>query len=126
MATVIRKATVKAPVKTATVAKPVVKATPSVNGFTVLKNIEIPAKKAFGKRGMFNDLFTTLEVGDCVEIAVDADKKIGSKMNSIYNAARKAGEHGASVVMRVHKPGDENGLGGVIRLWFNGFYEAGK
>jgi hypothetical protein len=129
MATVIRKATTVAP-KVATVQKTVSRAVAKVApkapavvaGFSILKGIEIPAKRAFGKRGVFNDLFAQLEAGDCVEIPVEADKKIVSKMNAIYNAARR---NNSSVTMRIHSAGDADGRGGVLRLWYNGqFQEA--
>ena len=93
------------------------------NGFQILKGIEIPAKRAFGKRGVFNDLFQNdaanggLDVGDCLEIQVDADKTNISKMNSLYNAARR---NGADVTIRVHDGGTDGKHGGVLRMWYNG------
>jgi hypothetical protein len=114
-ATPVQKAVIR------TVAKIVPKAPAAVGGFTVLKNVEIPPKRAFGKRGVFNDLFATLEVGDCVEIPVEEDKKIVSKMNAVYNAARR---NNSSIVMRIHQAGDKEGRGGVLRLWYNGQFET--
>lgn len=135
---VIRKAVAAVPAKVASkpvvvaptrgavpakVAKPATQAD-TLSGFTRLGKIEIPTKRAFGKRGVFRDLFNSMEQGEAIAITVDSDKKLTSKMNSIYNAARKAGDHGASVTMRIAEPGDKDGLGGVIHLWFNGFYDA--
>ena len=93
------------------------------NGFQILKGIEIPAKRAFGKRGVFNDLFQNdaanggLDIGDCLEIQVDEGKTNISKMNSLYNAARR---NGADVTIRVHDGGVDNKTGGVLRMWYNG------
>ena len=122
-----------APVKTAPItrvapAKAVVKVATtdvvSLHGFTRIGKIAVPPKKAFGKRGIFQELFSSMEVDECIAIPVDADKKLTSKMNSIYNSARKVNDgKGAKVTMRIHEPGDANGLGGTIYLWFGGFYE---
>ena len=95
----------------------------STNGFSILKGIEIPAKRAFGKRGVFNDLFQNdpanggLEIGDCLEIVVDEGKTNISKMNSLYNAARR---NEADVTIRVHDGGADGKTGGVLRMWYNG------
>lgn len=98
------------------VAKPT-NATKSVGGFTVLKGVEIPPKKSFGgKRGVYNDLFQQLELGDCVEVQVEEDKTNVSKMNGLYNAARR---NGADITIRIHDAGNDN-HGGVLRLWYNG------
>lgn len=108
--------TVVAPAKAATKVAPKAVAPKTIGGFTVLKGIDIPAKRAFGKRGVYNDMFAQLEVGDCLEIQVEEDKTNISKMNGLYNAARR---NGASIVIRVHDAGTE-GHGGVLRMWYNG------
>ena len=122
MATVItRKVAQVAPVRT--VAKVAAKVAPktvapkAVGGFKILENIEIPAKRAFGKRGVYNDLFAQLEVGQCVEIEVEPDKTTVSKMNGLYNAARR---NGADVTMRIHEAGEDGKHGGIVRMWYNG------
>ena len=109
--------------RVATPARVVATAPKVSNGFQILKGIEIPAKRAFGKRGVFNDLFQNdaanggLDIGDCLEIQVDADKTNISKMNSLYNAARR---NGADVTIRVHDGGTDGKHGGVLRMWYNG------
>ena len=114
-----------APARVATPARVVaqVPKASSTNGFQILKGIEIPAKRAFGKRGVFNDLFQQapenggLDVGDCLEIQVDEGKTNISKMNSLYNAARR---NSADVTIRVHDGGTDGKTGGVLRMWYNG------
>lgn len=113
-----------APARVATPARVAAPVAPKVsNGFQILKGIDIPAKRAFGKRGIFNDLFLNdpsnggMEIGDCLEIQVDADKTNISKMNSLYNAARR---NGADVTIRVHDGGVDGKTGGVLRMWYNG------
>ena len=113
-----------APARVATPARAVVAHVPKAsNGFHILKGIEIPAKRAFGKRGVFNDLFLNdpsnggLDVGDCLEIQVDEGKTNISKMNSLYNAARR---NSADVTIRVHDGGTDGKTGGVLRMWYNG------
>ena len=113
-----------APARVATLARAVVAHVPKAsNGFQILKGIEIPAKRAFGKRGVFNDLFQNdpanggLEIGDCLEIIVDEGKTNISKMNSLYNAARR---NEADVTIRVHDGGSDGKTGGVLRMWYNG------
>ena len=113
-----------APARVATPARVVVAHVPKAsNDFQILKGIEIPAKRAFGKRGVFNDLFQQapenggLDVGDCLEIQVDEGKTNISKMNSLYNAARR---NSADVTIRVHDGGADGKTGGVLRMWYNG------
>ena len=111
------------PARVATPARVAAPAPKVSNGFQILKGIEIPAKRAFGKRGVFNDLFQNdpsnggLDVGDCLEIQVDEGKTNISKMTSLYNAARR---NGADVTIRVHDGGTDGKTGGVLRMWYNG------
>lgn len=121
---VIKKAVATVPAKVSAPVRQVAKASTAaktVAGFTVLKGVEIPPKKSFGgKRGVYNELFEGLEAGECVEIQIEEDKTNVSKMNGLYNAARR---NGADITIRIHDNGHE-GRGGVLRMWYNGQKEV--
>lgn len=104
------------PAARAVAAKP----TPGVRevaGFKIVKGVEIPPKKAFGgKKGVFNELFSQMENGDYIEVPVDEGKKNTSKMNSLYNAARR---NGVEITIRIQDNGAD-GTGGTLGVWFIG------
>lgn len=102
------------PVRQATKPVPGVR---EIAGFKILKGIEIPPKKAFGgKKGVFNELFGQMEAGDYIEVPVDEGKKNTSKMNSLYNAARR---NGVEITIRIQDNGND-GTGGLLGVWFMG------
>ena len=114
---------VAAPVKVVQKVAPKV-AAPTRNGFQIMTGVDIPTKRAFGgKRGVYNELFSQFESefdGEnalCVEIEVEAEKTAISKMNGLYNAARR---NGAAVTIRVHAQGEDGKHGGVLRMWYQG------
>lgn len=93
----------------------------TIGGFRKLGKLELPARRHFGRTGGMTEIFNGLEIGEAIEIVVDADRKQMSKMNSIYNAARRVG---VGITIRVAESADENGLGGVLHMWYNGPKEA--
>lgn len=116
MAVITRKPVVATkPAVKAVAAKKVTAATVVVNGFTILKGIEVP-QRSHARSSELNTLFASMEQGDCVEISVGEDQKNISKMNSLYNAAKR---NGADVTIRLHDAGKDS-MGGVLRLWYNG------
>lgn len=114
MAVITRKPVVAAKPAVKLAVKKVV-APVAVNGFTILKGIEVPPR-SHARSSELNTLFASMEAGDCVEISVREDQKNVSKMNSLYNAAKR---NGADVTIRLHDAGKDS-MGGVLRIWYNG------